>query len=197
MSRIFSKLVIVASVMVCCACAASGAGSAIDKGSVIVGGGAAFSSLGGDLYENSKGNGVTILLFAPECGTFVTSHLALSGQLIIGHLKRGDDKLYAIGVGPRLRYYFGQTSQSGPVKGTTYPYLTGAFTWGQYNDEDSDKHTVTALSFGGGITHMVANSVGLFAEVNYRADKFKKAESNSESGTSINMMAGFTLFLWE
>jgi len=183
--------------MVFCAGVASGAGSAIDKGSVIIGGGAAFSSLGGDLYEDGDGNGVTILLFAPECGAFVTSHLALSGQLIIGQLKRGDDKLYAIGVGPRLRYYFGQKSQSGSLKGTTYPYLTGAFVWGQYNDEDNDKHTATAFSFGGGITHMMANSVGLFAEVNYRADKFKQADKDSESGTSINLMAGFTLFLWE
>ncbi len=197
MSRIFSRLAIGASVIACCAGAASGTGSAIDKGSVIIGGGAAFSSLRGDLYEDGGGNGVTILLFAPECGVFVTPHLAVGAQLIIGHLKRGDDKLYAIGVGPRLRYYFGQTSRSGSVKGTTYPYVTGGFTWGQYNDEDSDKHTVTALSFGGGITHMVANSVGLFAEINYRADKFKKADVDSESGTSINFMAGFTLFLWE
>ena len=188
---------IVVSVIACCAGAASGAGSAIDKGSVIVGGGAAYCSLSGDLYEDGGGDGVTILLFAPECGAFVTSHLALSGQLIIGQLKRGDDKLYAIGVGPRLRYYFGQTSASGSLKGTTYPYLTGAFTWGQYNDPGKKKHTATALSFGGGITHMVANSVGLFAEVNYRADKFKQADTDSESGTSINLMAGFTLFLWE
>ncbi|MCK4302481.1 MAG: outer membrane beta-barrel protein [candidate division Zixibacteria bacterium] len=197
MSRFLSRLAIVVSVIACCASAASGAGSAIDKGSVIVGGGAAYCSLSGDLYEDGGGDGVTILLFAPECGAFVTSHLALSGQLIIGQLKRGDDKLYTVGVGPRLRYYFGETSRSEKVKGTTYPYLAGGFTWGQYNDEDSDKHTVTAISLGGGITHMVANSVGLYAEINYRADRFKKANVDSESGSSINFMAGFTLFLWE
>ncbi len=197
MSGFFSRLIIVVSVIVFCAGAASGAGSAIDKGSFIVGGGAAFSSLHGDLYESGGGDGITILLFAPECGVFVTPHLAVGAQLIVGHLKRGDDKLYAIGVGPRVRYYFGETSRSGSVKGTTYPYLTGGFTWGQYDDEDSDKHTVTALSLGGGITHMVANSVGLFAEINYRADKFKQSNTDSESGASINFMAGFTLFLWE
>lgn len=197
MFRNLFKLVVVSCVFMACCGIVYGAGSPIDKGSLIVGGGAAFSSMGGELYEDGNGDGVTILLLAPEVGTFVAPNVAISAQLVYGSVSFGDDKISAVGIGPRIRYYFGQPQPSGLVKGTTYPYMTASFLWGQLDVDDDDGYSLTSYSFGGGITYMMANSVGLFGEINFRNDSIKEDDYESESGSSLGIWAGFTLFIWE
>jgi hypothetical protein len=171
--------------------------SPIDKGSVIVGGGAAFSSLGGKLYEDND-KGATLLLLYPSLSFYPARGLAVGGQLLLGSLSQGDYSLSITGIGPKLTYYFGANKGDHHGKGRTYPYFTASILYGQVStDDDDDKVTGTLVTIGGGVNYMVANSIGLSAEMNYRSDTLKSENDDSESGRSINVMVGFSLFLWE
>lgn len=171
--------------------------SPIDKGSIMVGGGGAFSSLSGKLYEDG-GDGATLFLLYPSLSIFPARGLAVGGQLLLGSLSQGDWSASVSGIGPKLTYYFGANKGDRHGKGRTYPYLTTSILFGQLSaDDGDDKISGTLVTIGGGINYMAANSIGLSAEVNYRSDTLNGENERSESGHSINVMVGFSLFLWE
>jgi len=171
--------------------------SPVDKGSVMVGGGGVFSSLSGKLYEDN-GKGASLVLLYPSLSFFPARGLAVGGQLLLGSFSQGKHSANVSGIGPRLAYYFGAGKGDRHGKGRTYPYFTASVLLGQVSANDVvDKVTGTLVTFGGGINYMVANSIGLSAEVNYRSDALKDEHDRSESGHSINVMVGFLLFLWE
>ena len=171
--------------------------SPIDKGSIMVGGGGAFSSLSGKLYGGDN-ESVTLFLLYPSLSFFPARGLAVGGQLLLGSLSQGDWSASISGIGPKLTYYFGANKGDHHGKGRTYPYLTTSVLFGQVSaDDGDDKVTGTLVTIGGGVNYMVANSIGLSAEVNYRSDILKDEDDRSESGHSINVMVGFSLFLWE
>jgi hypothetical protein len=171
--------------------------SPVDKGSIIIGGGGTFSSLSGKLYEDD-GDGATLILLYPSFSFFPARGLAVGGQLLLGSLSQGDWSASISGIGPKLTYYFGANKGDRHGKGRTYPYLTTSVLFGQVSaDDGDDKISGTLVTIGGGINYMAANSIGLSAEVNYRSDTLKDEDDRSESGHSINVMVGFSLFLWE
>jgi hypothetical protein len=170
--------------------------SPVDKGSIMVGGGGAFSSLSGKLYEDGD-DGATLFLLYPSFGFFPARGLAVGGQLLLGSFSQGDYGISVSGIGPKLTYYFGANKGDRHGKGRTYPYLTSSVLFGQVSADDDDEVSGTLVTIGGGINYMVANSVGVSAEVNYRSDTLKNKEDYSQSGHSINVMVGFSLFLWE
>jgi hypothetical protein len=171
--------------------------SPIDKGSIMVGGGGAFSSLGGKLYENG-GDRATLFLVYPSLSFFPARGVAVGGQLLLGSLSQGGYSANISAIGPKLAYHFGAGKGDRHGKGRTYPYLAASVLFGQVSaDDGDDKLTGTMLTIGGGINYMVANSIGLSAEMNYRSDTLKNGHDRSESGQSINVMVGFSLFLWE
>ena len=50
--------------------------------------------------------------------------------------------------------------------------------------------------FGGGILHMLSESVGLFGEAAYSIDNMKPEDEDSESGNQFNIIAGLAFFLY-
>ncbi len=175
------------------------ANSPIDRGSYIVGGAAMMSSMSGDLYE-SGGDGVKMIMLAPSLSGFVAPGLAIGGQLLIANLSQGGNSLTIFGIGPRASYYFGSASAKEQVRGRSYPYLTASYIYGQVTDDsgliNNGEYTLNAISFGGGLSYMLTNSVGLIAEVNFRSDSVADESDNSLKGTSFNVILGFSMFVW-
>jgi hypothetical protein len=164
----------------------------------MVGGGAAFATMGGKLYGGGNDERMSLILLYPSLSVFVGEGTTIGAQLLLASASGGDDGITVTGIGPRVTHYFGGRKDSEPVKGRTYPYLTGALLLGHVSwDDGDDATTLTAFTLGGGINHMLASSVGLFAEINYRSDSLKDEHEESETGNSINVFVGFNLFLWE
>lgn len=172
-----------------------GADSPVDKGSLLLGGGALFSTMGGDLYESGD-DGITILVLAPAVGTFVARGFSLGSQFILATASQGDDNITAYGIGPRVAYYFSKPD-TGVPKGKVFPYLSATFMWGKLETDDEDSVTLKSLNLGGGFTYMVSNSIGLYSELSYRTDSLEAENDDSDSGSSFNVMIGFSLFIWE
>ena len=170
-----------------------------DKGSKIVAGEFAFSSAGGDLYENSDGDRLTTIELDPFISYFLTPGLALGGNFLLERMSQGDWSLTTWGIGPRLIYFIGGSQPISTVKGKTYPFLDAAFLYIKNTfkyDSDESSSLGTMIRFGGGILHMLSDSVGLFGEAVYSIDSIKPEDGDSESGNQFNIAAGFTFFLY-
>ena len=179
----------------------------VDKGSKMILGGITFSSMGGDLYENSDGDRATMIEIMPSIGFFVAPGFAIAGDLLYNRTSQGDDSKTTLGIGPKLIYVIGANTKPATIKGTTYPYLgasfmylhsTSKYTWGGYEEETEEYTTTgTAILLGGGILNMISNSLGLFVELGYQMDNLKPEDADkSTSGNKINIRIGITGFLY-
>jgi len=176
--------------------------SAFDRGSAIVAGGAAFSSVGGELFIDDDEDRVTSLQLTPSLSYFVTPGLAIGGKLFFQRTAQSDDSFTSWGLGPQILYFIGSQRAQASVKGTTYPYLGAAFAFLRNSAKSSfggrtnkSSATGTALSFGGGINHMLANNASLFVEGAYELDHLS-GEGDSANGNKFNIVAGLAVFLY-
>ena len=185
-----------------------------DKGSKIVFGNVAFSSMGGDLYENSDGDRSTTIMATPSLTYFVSPGLAIGGKGLFNRSAQGDDSQTTLGIGPHIIFFIGGNKKPSTIKGTTYPYLGAAFlymrstyksTWEDYDPwsgsttkETSESTTSgTAISLGFGIMHMLSNTIGLTGEFAYEIDNLKHEDADkSTSGNKFNILVGISAFLY-
>ena len=90
----------------------------VDKGSKMVLGGITFSSIGGDLYENSDGDRATYINVMPSFGYFVIPGLAIGADLLYDRTSQGDDTENTLGIGPKVIYAIGANKTPEKIKGT-------------------------------------------------------------------------------
>ena len=170
-----------------------------DKGSKIITGEFSFSSGGGDLYKNSDGDRLTTIELDPCISYFLTPGLALGGNFLLLRVSQGDMGETAWGIGPRLMYFIGGNKSISTGKGTTYPFLDAAFIYIKSSSKGASYELSSSrirIKLGGGIFHMLSDSVGLFGEVAYNIDRVKPEDGDSESGNQFNIVAGFAFFLY-
>jgi hypothetical protein len=190
--------------------------SPIDKHSTIVSGDFAFSSSGGELYEDSEGNRVMLIQSDPCLGFFVTPGLAIAGAFMLEVFSQGDNINTAWGVGPRILFFptalLVKSSSLIPepdtevirskeiAKGAIYPYVSVAFL---YMDERrkwcgtvQEKYTQKVIKLGSGFSYMLSNTVGLTTGVSYQMDSLRPKDHGSDSGNRFNINVGFVSFLW-
>lgn len=163
-----------------------------DQGNSLVAGSLAFSSAGGDLYAEED-NRLTTLQFNPSYSYFVSPGLAIGAKLVLARMSIGEDRQTAWGMGPQVLYFFGGKPVGNDASGETYPFIGGSFviTKQSFNDFFGEASASgTAFSFGGGISHMISNTVALFTELSYEIDNIE-----STSGNKINVVGGFLLIL--
>jgi len=176
----------------------SAAGFPTGRGSILIAGEFLFSSAGGDLYETADGEGLTRIGMDPTVAYFVIHGLAVGGSLSFHSASQGDLSETVWGIGPRAMYFIGSRPRRS-AKGATYPFLDVLFLYTKHSLDlgtDDWNATGTVIRFGGGVMHMVSESVGLLGEVTYSLDSEKPEDGVSESGHDINIYAGFGFFLY-
>ena len=81
--------------------------SAGQKTEVVLGGSISWSSLGGELYEDSDEERYTSILLNPVALFFVAPGLAVDGDLYVENESQGNADATTIVVGPAVAYFFG------------------------------------------------------------------------------------------
>lgn len=169
-----------------------------DKGSVMVAGAFSFENEGGNLHEED-GDRVTKIEFMPVFLYFVTPGLGLGGILYFDRTAHGDKSATGLGIGPHLIYFIGGNKPKSTVKGTTYPFVRASFLYLRYTRDYGYKDITfsgTQISFGGGIIHMLSETVGLHGGAEYQIANMKPEEGDSERGDCFSIDAGFAVFLY-
>lgn len=175
----------------------------IDKGSWFLGGHVFFISQGGDLYKVGDESPTTFSL-APEFGYFISPGLFIGAMVDYTQFKIGERKNTDIGVGPIVGYYFNLDKARTDVKGSIYPYIKAFFNYMSIKEEDGvDEEKWTGTQIGGmaGINFLLSEAVALDLGVMFSADNAKPevngVEGESSSGTSMQIGAGVTYFIWK
>jgi len=170
-----------------------------DKGSKLVAGEFSYSSSGGDSNENSDGDRDISIDLGSSISYFLSPGLALGADFLFGRSSQGDNSVTMWGIGPRLSYFIGGNHAVSTVKGTTYPFLTVSFVYvkGGYDYGDNESSVSgNVIGFGGGIMHMLSESVGLYGNVSYSIENMKWEDEDSESGNEFGISAGLSFFLY-
>lgn len=161
---------------------ASGQESPTGAGGVLLGGSVAVSSLSDD--EDRQ----TTLQADPRVMFFVVPGLAMGADVPITFQDYGGQSVSAIGIGPRIAYFFG-----GP-EAKAYPFIgvNGGFTqyrWDLGGSSESDSQTYFG-GFGGAVW-MLRHNVGVSTEVYYA-----RQEMNDITLNDVGLMMGFSVFLY-
>lgn len=137
--------------------------SAVDRGSINIGGDATFSSFGSS--ADTDDSRTTQLLFNPAVEYFIIPGLAVGGEVVLARASRDGSSSSTVGVGPRLSYYFGRGER------TFYPYLSGTVSLLRTSfDGNGDQESNSSVGYrgSGGILFMLSQGVGITGEVFYQ-----------------------------
>jgi hypothetical protein len=166
---------------------------ATDRGSILVGGTASFTSSKADSDDGEENDRFNSLSIMPRALFFVAPGLALGGQLIFGRSSAGDNSSTSWGIGPEAADYFGGAETM------THPYLTGHFNYVRTSDNDDD-NDLTGRQYGGGIglLFLISSSVGIDAQAFIRRvqtslEGFPAADAE---GTIIGLQFGISAFVF-
>lgn len=174
-------------------------GSPIDKGSILVGGGASIT------HSESESNGnetsVTSMSFSPNLLFFIAQRVAVGGQLSVNAFSQDDRSGSGWLLGPAARLYFGQRHSR------ILPYLGVGIAIGQ-NTLDTDEPTQVefesdtwAMEGVAGLTFMISRQVGITAEgFLQRLEETNEASNspaeNELTNTTLGLRFGFAAFLF-
>ena len=170
----------------------------IDRGSSIVGGAFAFSSMGGDLYE-AQGGRTTVAAASADLSYFVSPGVALGGVFALARTSVGSSTSLSWGIGPQGTLFIGAGSRP-QIVGTIYPFFQIGVIYQRgssdeyYEDQD---FSGTTISLGGGFVRMFSRDVGLSVEMTYDIDNmsFESYDGEySESGNKIGIGIGLVFF---
>lgn len=156
------------------------ANSPIDKGSLVLGGSASYSSFGGDYPDMS-----TVLL-APSFGYFASPGLEIGGQVVFTSVSIGGESTSSTMFGPQLGYYF--KSARTEVKGSVYPYLKAFFLLTSFSGGGEN---MTSIGGKGGIDYMLSTAVALDAGASFQSDS-----QGGGRGTMMTIGLGITAFIY-
>ena len=176
------------------AATAMAADSPVDKGSLILGGSASFTSMGGNLYKEG-GKSSSLILLAPSVGYFVSPGVELGAKIGFSSLSVGGSSLNTLSLGPEIGYYFPSGSNV-EIKGSLYPYIKAFFLYSSQKADGWSK-SITGTTFGGqgGINYMLSKAVALDAFASLQSDS-KSAGDVSVSGTILMLGVGITAFTY-
>jgi len=99
---------------------------AVDKGSVIVGGSASFTSLGGKELRGEERT--TVITLDPSFSYFVAPHVAIGAALNLVSISGQGESDTFVGIGPTVSYFFGNQDSK------AYPFLSGSFVYSSSED---------------------------------------------------------------
>lgn len=173
----FRPLLLTATLAATALTAQAQARTAIDKGSVLVGGSASITQTSVE-SGNTELTSTNIFL-SPRALFFVAPRLAIGGTFTFGHTSGDNQNGTGIGAGPALRYYLVSGGR------TALPYVGAGF---QSTRQTFDlptggelKETTRQLDGFVGVDFMVTRQVGIVAEAFY--SNFSRNSSDSDANT--------------
>lgn len=180
------KAIQAAIIILSLAAVASAAEKPLEPGSMILDGAAFFASQTGDAYSD-----LTQVSISPAVARFVSSGTFLGAQFQLSWVSRGSYDRTEYLFGPIIGHYFSNSKDENDVKGDTYPFIKGLFSFGGIESD------YTVIQFGGctGVTYMLSSSVGLDFSANLSYDIWSGG-GDSETGITILAGIGFTSFLY-
>jgi hypothetical protein len=147
-----------------------------DKGDWMVGGNLSFNT--------AKKN--TSIQFSPQAGYFFAKNFVLGGQLSVAYNEQGNTNITDFGVGPFVRYYFGETKAR--------PFFTGDMNFlSSHVKTEIGSANTTAFEYflGGGASFFINDNVAVDGILGYRHAKYKDVEGSG----GLNLRIGFQVFL--
>jgi hypothetical protein len=173
--------------------------SPIGQGSWIISGSAGLSSN----HDETTDQTATSVRLSPTGLMFVRPRLAIGGALALGYTSTKNASYSTYGLGPSLRYYFGDTA------GQLFPFVSASVIpyWQKTNVKTQPSGFPPALdatnrviSFDGslGLTRLVATHVGLTGEAYYtRLENHIDAGPTSTNRNSydVGLRFGITVFV--
>jgi hypothetical protein len=140
--------------------------------------------VGGNFTLNTASNNTTIGL-NPTAGYFVMNNLAVGGTINLGYAQFGENKSTAFGIGPLVRYYFGQRN--------VRPFLNGEFAFQSIKfkspTETNTENGVNIL-LGLGLAGFLNPNVALEAIAGYNHTRL---EGDGDGGFVLRV--GFQVYL--
>ena len=153
-----------------------------DKGSMLIGGTAYFTSSGGDARGNNRFN-----VLSTKIMYFIAQNLAFGGNFLFMNQSWGDDSQTSIGIGPVIIYYLGEPDRK------TLPFIGSSFTYANL----SDAYSQIIISVNGGVTFMIARNVGITGEAVFQFENFSpEGGGDSKTGNSFGIAFGVTAFIY-
>lgn len=174
------SLALLAALLATLPAAAQAQSHATDRGSMLLGGSAGFSSHGYRVEGVEEQERATVLHFMPSVQYFVLPGLALGGDVNVTRYSNRDGSSAQYGVGPAVSYYFG-----GPEK-SVLPFLSGSLLYLRSSANDDSQ---TGYSASAGAVFLFNRSVGLRGSLYYNGWSMEDVRSNTY-GVGI----GFTAF---
>jgi opacity protein-like surface antigen len=176
---------------------------AIDRGSLVIGGGASISRTSNSISTDGQGEvdgvDVTAVSINPSLLYFVRPGLAIGGEAGFGYSDFGESSSTSFTVGPALRAYFAR----GETR--TLPYVGVSLQLGRvsFDDEadvdDSPGVTVFGVEGTAGITWLLSRQVGILGEafVNRRQQSAENALGRDvdQTATGFGVRFGVAAFL--
>lgn len=170
-------------------------GSPIGKGSWIISGSAGANS------QHIQGNDqtVTTISLAPSALYFVSPGLAIGGSASVGYFNSSSNSSKSFGIGPSIRYYFGDQAAK------TFPFVSATIapTWTSTDPKNSSVSSTSGhntLAEGTvGVTHLLVPHVGITGEAYYDHLSFDADVGPihaSQSSYSIGVRFGLTAFVY-
>ena len=173
--------------------------SPIAQGSWIISGSAGLSSN----HDESTDQTATSIHLSPTGLMFVRPRLAIGGTLSLGYTSTKQASYSTVGLGPSVRYYFGD------MAGQLFPFISASVipVWAKSDVKlpingflplsDATNHIIT---FDGslGVTRLVATHVGLTGEAYYtRMQNHFDAGSTTTNRNSydVGLRFGITVFV--
>jgi len=162
-----------------------------DKGSKFMAASMAYSSAGGDLYENNDGDNINTFQIAYSYGYLVSKGFALGPKFLYVSQSQGTASVSTFGIGAHSVLFLGTGDNTVSAKGKFLPYLGLSFLYQSISVGGfGDNATGTIFSFGFGIMYMLTESAALMNEFGYQMESIE-----SISGNKLNFLSGIGVFL--
>lgn len=121
-----------------------------------VGGSVSYSSYSEDNASNKQTN----FVFMPTLGYFFVENLYTGMMIMYSHYSSGDFSNNSIGLGPTVKYFFGEDKLK-PFVGGRLTYVTNT------NGQNDDFSNQTDVTLSGGINYFITDYFALEATFNY------------------------------
>ena len=174
---------------------ATAQGSAVGKGSWIIGGSAGVSSQKADGADGST----TVISLAPSALYFVSPGVAIGGAVSLGYFNNPQSSATSFGIGPSIRYYFANRA------GKTLPFVSATIapTWQSTDPKSSTVANTSShnLEIEGtiGFTHLLVPQIGITGEAYYDHLSFDSDRGDfhaTQDSYAIGVRFGITAFVF-
>lgn len=160
-----------------------------EKGTLLLGGSAGMS------FDSREGPNYFNVFVSPRIGIFVANRLALGAGVPFSFTSTGDFESSSIGIGPFMRYYFGN--------GKVSPFLEARGSLNRFSSQyreinggmATNTSTTRSGGLGVGLAYFITPAISLESMLSYDATRVgNRMGSNSTRGT-LNLNIGFQIYL--